>query len=174
MLPALVVTALVTTSCGARSLIGWPGTTYRPDTEAEAVTVNVDVSEAGFKPADVRIPAGPSIQLLLRNRGNGEFHYRAVGLNATEILWLAPPEDMVREAGVSDDAHETHHPKDRDFVDWRGTSPGGVKPTLKEVHAYAAGKGVDVLRFYALPPGTYQVVDPLHPDLRGTLTVFAP
>ncbi|TAK74866.1 MAG: hypothetical protein EPO16_09950 [Dehalococcoidia bacterium] len=160
--------ALVAVSCGA----GGDGT-YRPDEDAEAVTVNIDVSEKGYEPADVRIPAGPSIQLILRNRSADEFHYRVVGLDATEILWLAAKEeDVVREEGVTEEDHEKHHAKD--FVAWRGTSPRGVKPTLKEVHAYAAGTQVDVVHFYALAPGTYQVSDPLHPDLKGTLTVVAP
>ncbi len=148
------------------------GRTYRPDEQAEGVTVNIDVSEKGYEPADVRIPAGPSIQLIIRNRSADEFHYRVVGLDAAELLWLAGKEDMVREEGVTEEDHDMHHAKD--FVEWRGTSPRGIKPTLTEVHAYASGSQVDVVHFYALKLGTYQVTDPLHPDLKGTLTVVAP
>lgn len=160
---------LVTASCGAGG-----DRTYQPDENAPGVTVNIDVSEKGYEPADVTIPAGPSVQLILRNRSTDEFHYRVLGLEATELLWLAAKEeDVVREEGVTDEDHEGHHAKD--FVEWRGTSPRGVKPTLTEVHAYAGGtQMVDVLHFYALKPGKYHVTDPLHPELKGTLTVVAP
>ncbi|MFA7249711.1 MAG: hypothetical protein WC273_08780 [Dehalococcoidia bacterium] len=170
VLPSLAAIALAIAGCGLAPANA--GARIYPDSEAPAVTVNIDVSEQGYEPIDVRVPAGPSIQLILRNRSKDEYHYRVQGLDATQILWLAPREDMTREAGVTDDEHGAHHAKD--FIDWRGTSPGGVKPTLTEVHAYVAGTGVDVLRFYALKPGTYQVVDPLHPALHGTLTVFVP
>lgn len=145
---------------------------YKPDPDAPAVTINIDVSESGYEPANISVPAGPNIQLILRNRTADEYHYRVVGLNATQILWLAPKDDMPREDGVSEEDHEAHHAKD--FVDWRGKSPQGVRPSLTEVHAYASGRQVDVVHFYALTPGTYEVSDPLHPTIKGSLTVVRP
>jgi len=149
-----------------------PAATFTPDVESPLFTVNIDTTTDGFDPPSVQVPAGRSIQLILRNRDTVERHYLVVGLEPTEMLWLAGPEDMVWEEGISEEDHESHHAKG--FVEWRGTSPSGIKPTLTEVHAYAIGGGVDVVHFYALTPGTYEVRDPLHPEVVGKLTVFAP
>jgi len=170
MLVLLAVIPVITAGCGFTLFGG--DRLYLPDEQAAAVTVHVEVTEDGFKPANVRVPAGPSVQIVLRNRGSDEFHYKVEGLHANQILWLVQSKDMVREEGVSDDDHEEHHRKE--FVNFRGTSPGGIKPNLKEVHLYASGKSVDVIHFFALKTGTYQVVDPLHPNLKGTFTVYAP
>jgi hypothetical protein len=168
-IPLLAAALLATAGCGA-----WSGAEalYLPDLEAQAVTVHVEVSEQGFSPRDLVVPAGPSIQLVMRNRGNAEFHYQVVGLHANQILWLALDRDMTPLEGVTQEDHEEHHRKE--FVDFRGTSPGGVTPSLVEVHAYAGKNAVDVLHFFALQPGKYEVVDPLHPELKGTFTVVAP
>lgn len=166
---AFVLALLAVTGCG-----GGEGAakTFAPDPDARLVTVNIDVTDAGFEPASVRVPAGPNVQLILRNRSGSERHYRVLGLKPTEPLWLAQPEDMEREEGVTDEDHEQHHEKG--FVAFRGTSTAGVKPTLSEVHLYVIGGGVDVMQFYALEVGTYEVEDPLHPEVRGRFTVYEP
>ena len=52
-----------------------------PATEApDYLTVNVEVSDGAIRPASVFIPAGRPVQLLVRNRGTMEHHYRVVGL----------------------------------------------------------------------------------------------
>lgn len=173
-LAALLIAALVLVACGGGATSGTaaPVATFTPDPDSPLFTINIDTTAEGYDPPAVQIPAGRSIQLILRNRDSVEHHYRVVGLEPAEMLWLAQPDDMVREAGVTEEDHESHHAKD--FVDFRGTSPSGIKPTLTEVHAYAIGGAVDVVHFYALTPGTYEVNDPLHPEIKGTLTVFAP
>lgn len=169
----LATAGLLLAACGGDSAEdAGPVATYTPDTEMELFTLNVDVSDSSYDPVNVSVPAGRSIQLILRNRSSIEHHYRVVDLEPTEMLWLAQPEEMVREEGVTEEDHELHHEKG--FVDFRGTSPSGVKPTLTEVHAYAIGGAVDVVHFYALTPGVYEVSDPLHPELQGKFTVFAP
>lgn len=170
-----VLMAMVLAACGAGDVGSeddGPVATFTPDVEAPIFTINIDTTAEGFDPPAVQIPAGRSIQLILRNRDVVEHHYRVIGLEPAEMLWLAGPDDMVWEEGITEEDHESHHAKG--FVEWRGTSPSGIKPTLTEVHAYAIGGAVDVVHFYALTPGTYEVSDPLHPELTGKLTVFAP
>ncbi|MGI9647069.1 MAG: hypothetical protein ACR2OI_00975 [Acidimicrobiia bacterium] len=133
------------------------------------MTVNIDITENGYEPASLFVPAGRSLQLVVRNRTSTEHHYRVSGLEASELLWLSEP-DMVIEEGVSEEEHLLHH--QAAFVDWRGTSPNGIKPTLEEVHAYCAGGQVDIIRFRAMSIGTYVVDDPLHPELTGEIKVF--
>lgn len=133
------------------------------------LTLNVDITDDGYEPDSLFIPANRSVQLVIRNRTSSEHHYRIVGLEASELLWLAAP-DMEIEEGVSEEDHLLHHIAG--FVDWRGTSPGGIKPTLDQVHAYAAGGVNDVVRFTATNIGTFTVDDPLHPEYHATVTVF--
>ena len=52
------------------------------------------------------------------------------------------------------------------------TSRTGLCPTGRAVHAHAGPGDVDVVVFTVTSPGTYQVVCPLHPDIKGTVVVF--
>jgi plastocyanin len=137
------------------------------------ITVNVDITEEGFQPASISIPLGQMVQLVVRNRTMVEHHYRVVGLVPKNLLWLADP-PTERLEGVSDDEHEAHHATD--FVAWRAPSPSGIQPTGDEVHAwahiYAPGGGKDVILFAATNTGTFQVVNPLHPEMVGNVTVY--
>lgn len=149
-----------------------PGDTSTPtngEFDPFVMTVNVDITEDGYQPASLFVPAGRSLQLVVRNRTSTEHHYRIPGLVASELLWLSEP-DMIIEEGVSEEDHLLHH--QAAFVDWRGTSPNGIKPTLEEVHAYCAGGQVDIIRFRAKSVGTFVVDDPLHPELTGEIKVF--
>ena len=172
----LIAVGLVSAACSVSGDGGPdadPTVVYAPDFELRTINVNIDMSDTGFDPAAIHIPAGRSVQLVLRNRGNTEHHYRVIGLEPAEMIWLALEQPDVAEAGVSEEDHESHHSKA--FVDFRGTSPAGVKPTLSEVHAYAGGREVDVVRFFALTTGVFEVECVLHPEAeRGTITVFAP
>ncbi|MBI4202100.1 MAG: hypothetical protein HY532_03155 [Chloroflexi bacterium] len=134
-------------------------------------TINVDITDAGIQPSTVFVPAGQRVKLVLRNRATAEHHYRVLGLEAADLLWLAEPEGE-QEQGVTDEDHEMHH--SGEFVPWRATSPAGVKPTGNEVHAYAPGSagGMDVVLFTAHTTGTFLVQCPLHPEMTAKLIIF--
>ncbi len=141
-------------------------------TEIPWITVDIALTEDGFEPATIEIPAGERVRLVVRNRTRIEHHYRVVGLEATDLLWLAEPETEQRE-GVSDEAHDAHH--NNMWVAWRAPSPAGVQPTGDEVHLwaylYSPGGGRDAMVFTPTTPGTYEVVCPLHPEHSGTVVV---
>lgn len=189
LVAATVIVALVA-SC-ADSTEGAPASTTStaPPTTAEAptvdsgsdvgpafdpmvLTVNIDITEQGFEPADVFVPLGRSVQLIIRNRTKVEHHYRVAGMEAAELLWLSMPDaaDMEIEEGVSEEDHLFHHIPG--FVNWRGRSPAGIEPTLEEVHGYSAGGVNDTVRFIPMNVGTFTVDDPLYPEFVGTMTVF--
>jgi hypothetical protein len=132
-------------------------------------TVNVAVSDAEIRPAAVFVPAGRSVQLLLRNRGSSEHHYRVVGLVPDELSWLADGADTA-DARVPDGEHNHHG---RRFVSWRPTSAAEIRPNRNEVHAYVtAERRVDAVLFTATKTGTYVVQCDLHPEKVARLTVF--
>ncbi|OFW00698.1 MAG: hypothetical protein A3I61_06890 [Acidobacteria bacterium RIFCSPLOWO2_02_FULL_68_18] len=134
-------------------------------------TINVAISDTGFRPSAVFVPAGRPVQLVLRNRGSAEHHYRVVGLVPDELSWVAAGADA-GTAG-SDEDHANHH--GRTFVSWRGASPAGIRPTGHEIHAYVSPEeSVDAVRFIATRTGTYGVECDLHPKEAARLTVFDP
>lgn len=135
------------------------------------LTFNVSLTENGPEPNHLFIPSSRLVQIVLRNHARSEVHYRVVGLTPARLSWIAvPEEDVVREVGVSDEDHDAHH--DLDWVSWRATSRGGIQPTGGEVHGYTSLGELDVIRFIATNLGTYEVVDPLHPEFSAQLTVF--
>lgn len=135
-----------------------------------ALTLNVDLTDEGFQPSIVSIPAGRRVKLILRNRGTTEHHYRVVGLVPVDPLWRATSEDMPLEEGVTEEDHDAHH--NTDYVPFRAKSPAGIKPLGDEVHAYAVNGGVDVMFFTATSKGTFSVYCPLHPEMAGQVIVF--
>ncbi|NOT27881.1 MAG: hypothetical protein HOP16_17485 [Acidobacteria bacterium] len=138
---------------------------------ADYLTVNVALSDTGLQPSAVFVPAGRPVQLMLRNRGSVEHHYRVVGLVPDELLWVSRPEPAL-DAGVGDE-HSAHH--GLQLLRSRASSPAGIRPSGKEVHAYVAVPGdVDVVLFTASQMGTFDVECDLHRDRVGSLTVFAP
>jgi hypothetical protein len=139
------------------------------DEQLTDMAINVVLTDEGFEPSTIFVPAGRGIRLLVRNRGTTEHHYRVVGLVAEGLLWQSEPEGL-REDGVTDDDHELHH--DSAFVPFRATSRAGIRPFGDEVHAYASRSDVDVVLFTALERGTYMVECPLHPEVTGKMTVF--
>lgn len=144
-----------------------------PVVPSSVITVNVEITEDGFRPPSISIPVGQMVQLVVRNRTMEEHHYRIVGLVPKNLLWIADP-PTERLEGVSDDDHEAHHATD--FVAWRAPSPSGIQPTGDEVHAwthiYSPGGGKDVVLFAATNTGTFQVVDPRNPEFQGNVTVY--
>ena len=131
-------------------------------------TVNVGVSEAGIQPSTVFVPAGRPVQLVLRNRGTLEHHYRVIGLEAEGLSWLADNPDAAD--AVSGENHSHHG---RTFVPARGTSAGGIRPSGHDVHAYVTqDRRVDEVLFTANHTGTYVARCDLHPGEVGRLVVF--
>ena len=134
-------------------------------------TVNVGVSDTEIQPSAVFVPAGRPVQLVLRNRGSMEHHYRVVGLVPGDLSWLAGGADT-GQAAASDEDHTNHH--GRTFVSWRGASPAGIRPEGGEVHAYVSmERRVDAVLFTPTEPGTYVVQCDLHPGKVARLTVFS-
>lgn len=147
------------------------GAAHGPATDGPVhyLTVNVAVSDAGFEPSTVFVPAGQPAQLMLRNRTTAEHHYRVLGLTPDEVSWVIRGESAGQQ-GASDEGHDHHN---RDTVRTRATSPAGITPTGSEVHGYVSqATTVEVVLFTATQTGTFVVQCDLHPEHVGSLTVF--
>jgi cytochrome c-type biogenesis protein len=135
---------------------------------AHYLTLNVAVSDAGLEPAAVFVPAGQPVQLMLRNRGTSEHHYRVVGLAPDDLRWMDRHEGAPDTPGAG--GHDHHI---RTFLTTRAPSPAGIRPNGREVHGYVTGaRIVDVVLFTARQPGTFDVLCDLHPAEKGEFTVF--
>lgn len=132
------------------------------------LTLNVSISDAAIEPASMFVPAGQPVQLLLRNRGTVEHHYRVVGLVPDDLAWVMAG-GGAEAGGASNEGHDHHN---RRFVRTRATSPGGITPSGEEVHVYARARGIDVVLFTATRAETYVIQCDLHPEKTGKLTVF--
>ncbi|NQW22469.1 MAG: hypothetical protein HQ475_03390 [SAR202 cluster bacterium] len=135
---------------------------------AVSLTFNVEISDDGINPSSIFIPVGRRVQIVLRNRGSTEHHYRIQGLVPSDLLWLSRPSD--REEGFTDEEHESHH--DKDFVPYRARSKSGIWPLGEEVHAYAESGGVDIVLFTPTSSGRFLVDCPLHHKVAGMVDVF--
>lgn len=138
------------------------------DQPLEYLTINVRITDDGFQPASIFIPVGRRVKLVVRNHGMAEHHYRIVGLVPGDLRWRQT--DAVTD---EDEEHLDHHPG-ASYVPYRSTSKAGIKPTGDEVHAFAAGRALDVVLFIPTNTGTFAVQDPLHPEIVGKVTVFTP
>ena len=187
VLVGLVPTGLVLVACSSTAVSkvdgvdtpqAEPTTVAQLDAESaisldEAVgffTINVDLTDDGFEPPWIFIPAGRGVQLVLRNRGTTEHHFRVLGLVPTDLLWRVEAEGDPVAEGVTDEEHDLHH--NADFVPFRSTSAAGIRPIGDEVHGYAGRGQSDIVRFVAANTGTFAVQCPLHPEIAGTITVF--
>jgi cytochrome c-type biogenesis protein len=133
------------------------------------LTVNIDISDGEIRPAAAFVPAGRPVRLVLRNRGSSEHHYRVLGLVPDDVYWISPA-DTETPADTLADEHDHHR---RQFLRTRASSPAGIQPTGREVHAWARGqRGTDAVFFIASQTGTFTVECNLHPEQRATLTVF--
>ena len=135
------------------------------------LTINVELTDDGFTPSSVFIPAGRPVQLVVRNRASAEHHYRVLGLVPQDLLWLAQDLPTPSAASTGTDEHDDHH-AEISFVPFRFASAAGIRPTGTEVHAYAQGGEVDAVLFTATKAGTFSVRCPLHREVIGKLTVF--
>lgn len=156
------------------------------DTSAPEVVINVVLTEAGFDPSTIFVPAGSPIRLVLRPRDIREYHYRIVGLVPTNLTWMLSPDvdpsDLdamtpqelealgITEAGM-DAEHEAHH-LNPVFVPFREESRSGIKPLPNEVHGYVDLGSPETISFFATTPGTFVVEDVLHPEITGKVIVF--
>lgn len=138
------------------------------DQPLEYRTINVSLTDEGFQPASISIPVGQRVKLVVRNHGKTEHHYRIVGLVPGDLRWRQSAEVTDEE-----DEHLSHHPGAA-YVPYRSASQAGIKPTGDEVHAFAAAGALDVVLFIPTNTGTFEVQDPLHPELVGQVTVFMP
>lgn len=192
---ALLVLALVAGACsGGSATTDNDATEERvtvlPDLEAEEFIVNVYATDEGYKQPTVFVPAGRYIKLVFRNHGLVEHHYRVVGLIPSQLRWIVWPvldeydiETMSDEellshgfdpnAPVDDLSHTLHH-LGITYSPMRPASSSDIRPTGTEVHAITRRGKQDVVYFYALTTGTYQVVDAAHPEITGTMIVYLP
>ena len=141
------------------------------DSVGRDLTINIELTDSGFQPETVFIPVDRGVQLIIRNRGATEHHYRVLGLVPRDLRWLvlgADPEPI--DESDDDAVHESHH--ETSFMEFRPASPAGIRPLGDEVHAYAAARDVDRIIFVATNTGTFQVEDPLHPEFVGSIVVY--
>jgi cytochrome c biogenesis protein CcdA len=132
------------------------------------LTVNVAISAAGIEPAAVFVPLGQPVQLMLRNRGTSEHHYRVAGLTPDGLRWLDRHEDAPESAAGGNHDHHI-----RTFTATRAPSPAGIAPSGREVHGYVTGaRIVDVVLFTPTQTGTFAVACDLHPQETAQFTVF--
>lgn len=159
-----------------------------PDTSLPSLTVNVAISDEEFIPSTIFLPAGRHVRLIVRNRDNVEHHYRVIGLIPAQLAWEVKPviteeelesmtpemrEDLGVVGDIDDPEHVLHHLSPT-FVPFKAESRSGIKPLPNEVHAYVyAGVG-DVVTFYPISIGEFQVEDVLHPEITGRVVVFDP
>jgi len=161
-------------------------TLVQPNRTDPTVTVNVTLTDDGFEPSTIFIPAGRHIRLVVRNRGTTEHHFRVPGLITSDLTWLLPPEldeydlsDMTPEelaeygiVGDIDDIEHVLHHLTPHWVPYKEPSNSGVTPLPGELHAYAHHQSFDVLSFFALSTGVYEAEDVLFPELTARVIVF--
>jgi hypothetical protein len=159
-----------------------------PDYTSNPVVVNISLSDDGFEPETVFLPAGRRAKLILRNRGRGEYHFRVVGLIPAEMSWVMVPEidaydvdsmspedlEALGLTGDIDDIDHVLHHLTPVYVPFRETSPAGIKPLANEVHGYVTQGKTDVLDFFPTNVGSFVVEDVLHPGTTGKVVVFDP
>lgn len=169
MLGMLVLCGIgVAAQSGGVEHSGHVGHPVSPNDGALDFTVNIAISDTQIQPSAVFVPAGRPVQLIVRNRGSVEHHYRVVGLAPHELSWL-----KIDEGDGSGLSHNNHH--GRTFVPWRAASPAGIRPSGREVHAYVSPeRRVDEVLFTAIESGNYVVRCDLHPGHVARFTVFEP
>jgi len=151
---------------GTMELVALPGGDQPP------VVVNVWFDNRGVWPQQVSVPAGRQVQLVMRNHDQEEHHYHIMGLPTVGMLWLSKEGEMSTESDVTAEDHEIHHAAVNMVPFHICTSRSGVCPTGQWIHAHAEPADMDIIVFVTDEPGTYEVSDPLHPDLKAMVNVF--
>lgn len=164
--------------------------TVLPDLDAEEFVVNVYATDTGYEQPIVHVPAGRYIKLVFRDHGILEHHYRVIGLVPSQLRWVVFPslneddipsmtDEELRSHGfdpdmpIDDLAHVLHH-LSITYSPTRPASRGAIQPLGTEVHAITRRGSQDVVYFYALTTGTYDVVDAAHPEITGKMVVYLP
>lgn len=175
------------TEDGADGASGTSVTMVSPDLGSQTMVVNVALTDTGFEPATIFLPAGRHVQLVLRNRGTKEHHYRVAGLIPAQLRWYLYPDVDIAEvdamspaereaigiSGAVDDMEHVVHHLAPTFVPFKEPSRSGIRPIPNEVHGYVqAGTAGDVLTFFPLNTGSFVVEDVLHPEIAGKVVVF--
>ena len=193
---ALLALALIGTACSSDSSPGItsdPNTVIvEPDFESSFFVAQVDLTDEGFDPPVLYLPAGRQIRLVLRNHGTTEHHYRVKGLVTANLRWRLEPEvdsydldsmtvEELADIGIdltatSDEAEIEHllHHLAPSFVPYKEASVSGIKPLGTEVHGYVDNGVNDILYFYPLNTGRFEVQDEFNPEITGTVVVFLP
>lgn len=135
---------------------------------AAPLTINVYVTDAGFQPASIFIPAGQEVQLVMRNLGVTEHHLRVLGLVPRDLMRPAKNEAVT---GSDGDDHAQHHGASGVPFGLSASSTG-LPRIGDEVHAHAVAGGMDVVFFTATKTGTFAVQCPLHPGMVGEVAVL--
>jgi hypothetical protein len=164
--------------------------TVVPDFDSPAFVVNVYATDTGYETPIIHIPAGRYIKLVLRDHGSQEHHYRVIGLVPSRLRWAQFPsldeydiasmsDEELLAAGLDmsqpiDDLEHVLHHLHIMFVPDKPASPSGIKPLGTEVHGWTRPGTQDVIYFFALTTGTYEVVDSAHPEITGQLVVYLP
>lgn len=156
-----------------------------PDLDSETLVINVTMTDTGFEPHTIFLPAGRHVELVLRNRGDHEHHYRIAGLIPFDLEWYLFPDidpyvletmtdDELASLGISpeDDTDHASHHLDVTTVAFKGPSWSGIKPLPNEVHGYAQRGQKDVLTFFPLNTGEFVVEDVKYPEITGRVVVF--
>ena len=163
--------------------------TFVPDYFAPAFNANVTITEEEVSPPTLFLPAGRLVRLAIKSRTPDERHYRIAGMPVTEVRWLMVPEYTVFELeqmtpeeqeaigfdpNKTDADHLLHHLQ-ATMMPMRDASPGGIQPLPGEVHGWIDGHGTELITFYPLTTGRYDVDDPMHPGAPiASVVVFAP
>ena len=161
-------------------------TLVTPDLNSQSVVVNVTMTDTGFEPSTILLPAGRHVKLVLRNRGEHEHHFRVAGLVPFDLGWLVEPDisayeietmtpEELESLGISaedsDMDHEMHHLTPT-VIPFKGPSMSGISPLPNEVHGYAQRGQMDVMVFFPLSVGEFVVEDVLNPELTGRVVVL--
>lgn len=165
----------------------------QPNRQAEAFTAQVSITDEGYDPPVLYLPAGHHVRLVLRNHGTTEHHYVIKGLVPGELRWMlvpeidfydleSMPEDELADYGLAGvdltdqsllEDHLLHH-LTPSFVPYKEASPAGIKPLGTEVHGWVHLGITDTITFFPLNTGRFEVQDVLHPEITGTVVVFLP
>ena len=199
-LAGALVLALVAGACssddGSESGAGSTGreqeiVTVQADLSMPPLNVNVVLTDDGFEPDFIFLPAGRQIRLVLRNRGTTEHHFRIQGLIPAQLRWMLTPEidesevddlslEELMDLGIgpvdasseADLSHLVHH-LTPSFVPTKPMSPTGIKPLGTEVHGYVTLGATEVMTFFALQTGQFISEDVRFPEITGRVKVFA-
>ena len=155
-----------TSDTGVQELVALPGGDLPP------IVVNVRFDSDGISPAEISIPAGRQIQLVLRNSDQKEHHYHIENMPVVGMLWLSKEGEMSGISEVTAEEHDAHHPESQMVPFHVCTSLSGICPSGQWIHAHADPADMDIIIFVAETTGTFEVSDPLNPEVTAIVNVF--